>query len=289
MSLSPFRTLIFPGISFVILMGFLYEWIYRKLVARMQNRIGPPFFQPLFDFLKLINKENIIVGSSNITFCAILAFASITTSSLFLPIYGESIISFYGDIFVVIYLLLSTSVFFILTGYLSGSPFGIVGSNREIVLLLLYDFIISISIFMIGWKSEFMISNVPEKLFLSFPFLTAAFIVATQAQLGMSPFNISEAEQEIVSGPLTECSGSTLAMFNLTKAIRLFVIVSLVTILFFNHKNFFDFVLYSSFILIIMTLLRVLTFRFRIDQVFRIYLFMFALALIDILKMVEII
>ena len=52
--------LIFPGGLFLLLAGLVYEWVDRKLVARLQNRIGPRWFQPLADVVKLLAKEEIV-------------------------------------------------------------------------------------------------------------------------------------------------------------------------------------------------------------------------------------
>jgi NADH-quinone oxidoreductase subunit H len=55
-----FNILVFPGIFFLTSLGFIAEYIDRKLSARFQNRIGPPWYQPLADFIKLVAKEDVI-------------------------------------------------------------------------------------------------------------------------------------------------------------------------------------------------------------------------------------
>ena len=57
--------LFFPGGLFLLASGLVYEWVDRKLVARFQNRIGPRWFQPLADFVKLLAKEEIIPTGVN--------------------------------------------------------------------------------------------------------------------------------------------------------------------------------------------------------------------------------
>ena len=52
--------LFFPGGVFLLMSGLFFEWADRKLVARFQNRLGPRWFQPLADFIKLLAKEEII-------------------------------------------------------------------------------------------------------------------------------------------------------------------------------------------------------------------------------------
>ena len=55
-----FNILIFPGFLFLIIAGFAAEYIDRKLYARLQARIGPPWYQPVADFVKLVSKEDIM-------------------------------------------------------------------------------------------------------------------------------------------------------------------------------------------------------------------------------------
>ena len=51
------RLLIFPGLLFAVPAAWFFLWVERKAVARMQGRIGPPFMQPFFDFIKLLGKD----------------------------------------------------------------------------------------------------------------------------------------------------------------------------------------------------------------------------------------
>jgi hypothetical protein len=57
-----FHILVFPGFLFLFIFGFVVEYADRKLYARLQNRVGPPWFQPFADFIKLVSKEEIIPG-----------------------------------------------------------------------------------------------------------------------------------------------------------------------------------------------------------------------------------
>jgi len=55
-----FYVLVFPGLLFSSIVGLLLSGIDRKVVARMQKRIGPPIIQPIYDFFKLLGKETIV-------------------------------------------------------------------------------------------------------------------------------------------------------------------------------------------------------------------------------------
>ena len=101
--------LVFPAGLTLILTGMFYEWIDRKLVARFQNRVGPRWFQPFADMVKLFAKEQITPGLANpfLFFgLPVIAIAGALTSALYVPLMGlEPVHSFPGDLIVTIYLL----------------------------------------------------------------------------------------------------------------------------------------------------------------------------------------
>ena len=84
-----FSILVFPGFLFVCALSFLAEFLDRKLHARLQNRIGPPWFQPFADFIKLMAKEEIIPREANTAmFLAtpVFALAAAITAFLYVQI-----------------------------------------------------------------------------------------------------------------------------------------------------------------------------------------------------------
>ncbi len=100
--------LVFPGGLFLIFGGMIYEWVDRKLVARFQNRIGPRWFQPLADVVKLLSKEEVIPHGVDPNFhhLPVIGLAGALTSALYVPLFGfQPAFSFTGDLIVVIYLL----------------------------------------------------------------------------------------------------------------------------------------------------------------------------------------
>ena len=266
-------------------LSFIYEGIVRKVAARMQNRIGPPIWQPILDFIKLLSKERFeIIGShhSFITFISIMSVASLISIVFMFPLVG--LLNFNWNFILLIYLLVFSTASFILVGLSSPSPYTLVGSTREAILFLAYDLplIIILLYFAMTYKS---LQLLPANLILSFPLLFISFIIITQAKLGLQPFNIGEADQEITAGYLTESSGFELAMFNLAKSMRIFIMVSLATVLFFNPSSIPMFFIYSSIILFVVISLRVALARFRIDQGFKfLWIYLLPLILIDIVK-----
>ena len=134
--------LIFPGFLFCFVAGLLLCGIDRKLVARMQKRVGPPVLQPFYDFFKLCGKETIIpTAASKTTFLAapIVGFAALVVIQLFIPIRGFTPFAVLGDIadvIVILYLLLIPAIATIMGGAASGSPYAGVGLSREMVTII---------------------------------------------------------------------------------------------------------------------------------------------------------
>src|SRR5690606_39698162 len=104
-----FALLIFPAGLFVLVNGLVYHWISRKLVARLHNRVGPRWFQPVADIVKLLANEGIIPAGVNARLFAALpvaALAGARTATLYLPSAGPPpLASFPGAPIVTLYLL----------------------------------------------------------------------------------------------------------------------------------------------------------------------------------------
>ena len=233
-----FNYLIFPGFLFTAVAGLLFSWVDRKVTARVQWRKGPPWYQNFIDVVKLLGKETIIPqGSAKGTFliCPVMGLASITlvSSIVWLNNFTRSE-GFIGDLIVVIYLLAIPSISVILAGFASANPLASLGASREMKLILAYELPFILAIFTPVIKSGGLIKigqilTFQESfgIMLVNPSCIIAFIVAIlcmQAKLGFVPFDMAEAEQEIMAGPFIEYSGPALAMFKLTKSMTLFVL-----------------------------------------------------------------
>ena len=131
--------LVFPGFLFCFLSGLLLCGIDRKLVARMQKRVGPPVLQPFYDFFKLCGKETIIPAAANRTvflLAPLVGLAGLVVIQLFIPIFRFSAFQGIADVIVILYLLLIPALAVILGGAASGSPYAGVGLSREMVTIL---------------------------------------------------------------------------------------------------------------------------------------------------------
>lgn len=294
-----FYILIFPGFAFCVVAGLLIAGIDRKLVARMQKRIGPPILQPTYDFLKLLGKETIIPrhAARKVYLAApVVGLLSLVTVSLFIPIFNFSIFDKpVADLIVIIYLLTIPGVALIIGGSASGSPYAGVGISREMVAILSYELPLVIVLLTIGRKVgmaldgniTFSLKAIVDYQAQYGPMIAQwsmipaaiALLLVIPCKVGSLPFDIAEAEIEICEGPLVEYSGPPLGIFKLNHAIKMFIMTSLFVTLFLSGAgtNFvalnvlIQFALAVVVTFISISVLKAITARLRVEQTFKFY------------------
>ena len=279
-----FYILIFPGFLFLSCFGMIAEFIDRMLYARMQNRIGPPWFQPLADLIKLVAKEEVIPSAANPSMfeaAPLFAMASTVCAFLYLPLWKlGSLSSFNGDLIVVLYLLTIPTLAFFIGGWYSTSLFARIGSVRSLSQLFAYEVplfmgILSCALLANSWSFSEIIAfySAHPGLWLANILGFAVSLVALLGKLEKVPFDIPEAETEIVAGVFTEYSGRRLALLRLTLDIELVVGSALLAAVFlpfgFSFGPVWGFAFFIVKVLMIIALLslcRSIFSRMRIDQ-----------------------
>ena len=283
-------TLVLYGVILTAIIGLVASWIDRKVTARIQYRVGPPFLQPFRDILKLLGKETLVpAGSSKAVFilAPMIGFASVAMASTILWANSNaSQIGFLGDILVVIYLLAIPSISIMIGGFASGNPIARVGASREMKLLLSYELPFILAVLVPIIKSDFSLKlaeiltvqtqNGAFALSVSGILAIIVFVLVMQAKLAFVPFDIPEAETEIISGPLTDYSGTSLALFRLMKNMLLFTLPFFLVILFLGGFHLSGIgILYSVLkyiaILVVVILIRNTNPRLRIDQAMKFF------------------
>ncbi|HZW02544.1 MAG TPA: NADH-quinone oxidoreductase subunit H, partial [Anaerolineaceae bacterium] len=135
--------LLFPSGLFLLLYGMFYEWVDRKLVARFQNRLGPRWFQPLADTVKLLAKEEIIpFGVHPVLFILlpVVALASALAAALYTPLFGfQPAYTFRGDLIVTLYMLSVMTLCLGLAGANTVTRFSLIGATRTLTQLFSYE------------------------------------------------------------------------------------------------------------------------------------------------------
>jgi NADH-quinone oxidoreductase subunit H len=280
-----FNYLVFPGFLFSACIGLIAGWIDRKVTARIQWRVGPPWYQNFVDIIKLLGKETIVPAGAKVTFLLspYLGFLSVVLVATILGMNIHSPLdSFVGDLIVVVYLLIIPAISIIIGASSSRNPLASIGASREMKLVLGYElpFILSIIAVIIKSQGVIQIGQILNHQINSVSNITSwsgvlAFIVAIfcmQAKLGFVPFDMSEAEQEIMAGAMIEYSGLPLAIFKLTKAILLYTLPLFLIVLFWG-KDLSPLFLIGKYllILVIIILIKNTNPRLRIDQALRFF------------------
>ena len=290
---------IFPGGLFALAVGLLFKGLDRRVEARLQRRVGPPLIQPLLDIAKLLTKETLIPKTAvRSVFLAapVVGFAGMAVCAAFIPVPGvfDGLYNM-GDLLVLFYLLPIPAIAIMLGGSASSSPFGAMGFSREMLMMLAYEtplLMILLAVAMLvgkatGTGAEFFLLAIVDwqqgagSLGLNPVMIPAllAYLIFLPGTMGVPPFDIPEAETEVLEGPLLEYGGPLLALFQIGSALKTFVVLGLGVALFFPGTisdfwivNLIWFVFKCLVLMLLsLTLVKSATGRFRIDQAFRFY------------------
>jgi len=292
-----FGLLVYPGLIFAFLTGSMLYWLYRKVRARFQARKGPPWYQVFADVIKLLSKETIIPSTAGKIFflmAPLLAITGCLVSIVLLPMGSQyPTASFTGDLIVILYLLTLPGLALIIAGMNSGSPYGTIGATREASLMIAYELPFALSALTVGiYAGTLSVASIVQAqlsrgAFVShYPLATIAFILCMLPKMGKRPFDIPEAEYEIIAGSLTEYSGVLLGLFEMANAIKWFVIPGFAVVLFFGGStNIVEFLGKCIGVTLILAFIDILYPRFRIDQGFKFFLkIALPIAIIDFVR-----
>jgi len=277
-----FNFIVFPGFLFTAAVGLLASWIDRKVTARVQWRVGPPWYQPFVDLVKLSIKEITVPrGASKLVFffSPLMGLSAVILASTFIWLanieLGAS--GFTGDLIVILYLLTLPAIALILGSSASGNPLASLGASREIKLILAYElpFIIALIVPIIKSNGLLRLTDL-----IAFQAANGAFvsdfsgvlailvaIFCMQAKLGLVPFDMGEAETEIMAGAYIEYSGMLLAILKLTKTMMMVALPVFLTTVFWGGFSIWKYVI----LLVVIILMRNTNPRVRIDQAMRFF------------------
>lgn len=268
------------NLAAALLLSPLAEGIMRKLRAAIHSRIGPPITQPYWDLFKLLGKEDlrstdgtIYGGMPALTLGSVLLLATVV------PMGSAAPLAFAGDLVVVLYVAAISSVLIMLVGFSSGSPYASIGSSREVMMVLCVEPILAVALSVGAFKAgtlalggivNWQVQNGPS---ISMAIGGVAFFLALQAVAGKLPFDIAEAEQEIMGGSLVEQSGPRLALFRWALWAKQLVLAFLLVEVFFPwpRTGFYlaDLLVTGLKVLVVLVLVAVVDVvnpRLRIDQ-----------------------
>jgi len=286
-----FTMLVYPGFTFLFICGLVAQWIDRKVVARLEGRIGPPWFQPLADFIKLMAKEDLLPTGASERVCTalpVVSLAAVLCASLYVPVAWTAAGAFEGDLIVVLFLLSIPALAYFLAGWASVGVYSVIGGNRALLQYFAYEvpFLMALSSPAIV-SGSWSISNIAAQqsrsvwMVLMQPLGFVLAIVGLIGKLKRVPFDIPKAKPEIVAGPLTEFSGPKLAIWHLTMDIQTVVGIFLLVNVFLGGSSTplevpvtwwsdlgggLIFGVKALMILLVLSVVEVLYARLRIDQ-----------------------
>jgi len=282
-----FNLLIFPGFTFLFLCALFFDWVDRRIIARFQERVGPPWFQPLADFIKLLAKEDVLptgVHSQSAALLPILSLAAVLTAGLYVPVGNTVTVSFEGDLIVVLFLLSLPALGYFLAGWISVGVYSLIGGHRSLLQYFSYEvpFLMALAgpaVLSGSWRIASIVEYQAQTTWgvLMQPLGFVLALVGLIGKLKRDPLDIPKAKSEVVAGPLTDFSGRKIALWHLSIYIQTVVGVFLLVNLFFGGSsltgNFFgDFPALLIFgskalgILLLLSMTSVLYARLRIDQ-----------------------
>ena len=298
------QLLIFPGLLFCVVFGVIMAGIDRKLVARMQRRVGPPILQPWYDFVKCCAKETIIPRYAKKAIfigAPYLGLACLIVIALFIPVgsFGSAFTAG-ADLVVILYLLTIAGVTLIIGASSTGSPYASVGLSREMVAMISYELpfvLVLLAVgrvagadsglgctFSLGTIAAYQAANGPLIAHWALIPAAIAMLLVIPCEVGSHPFDIAEAETEICEGALAEYSGHPLGVLRLSHYVKMYIMTALFCAMFLGGITvglagtvgvvvdvLIFLVLCGVVSFICMTLPHAVCARLRVEQVFKFY------------------
>jgi NADH-quinone oxidoreductase subunit H len=254
-------------ISILMLLDIFLVWVERKVVSRFQDRIGPnrvgPFglIQPFADIIKLLIKEDITPGGADkvvYNLAPILSMMSVLILWAVVPL-APQILGVDADLNVgVLYIIAAGAIgtlSIIMAGWASNNKFSLIGAFREVAVMLSFEIpMLAVMLIPTLFAGSMGIARIIDAQDIWFVFLAPLaaliFFIAAIAELGRAPFDMGEAESEIVAGYNIEYSGMKFGMFYAGELLHAFTFGGFWAILFFGGYRFFGLEQVSPFLAI---------------------------------------
>jgi formate hydrogenlyase subunit 4 len=276
------------NVAEVLLVAPLAQGVMRKITARIQSRQGPPILQPYYDLLKLLGKEDIESGESPAMqrFAAYLALATVLTVACFVPMGFAAPMESAGDVILLIYLLTLCGICMLLAGLAAGSTYSLVGISREMMTMITLEPLLAIALIIGSERAASLRLDavLGGSLWLgggapwSALIICAVMLISFQAFAQRQPFDVAEAETELMDGPLMEYSGPKLAVFKYAQMAKLVAYSGLFVALFIPWGSglvaplgWLLFWVKVFALVLLVTLVSATHARYRIDQAIRIF------------------
>ncbi|MBN2031339.1 NADH-quinone oxidoreductase subunit H [bacterium] len=258
-----------------LIIGIFFLGLSRKIMARIQWRYGPPITQPVIDVIRLFSQKSVSHGKL-FNLGIIFSLAGSLVLVLFLPLAQICPLSGSGGMLVILYMMLLAPLGIALSGGESANPNTSIGISRKFILALGYEvpLLLILLALMTHYKTISIVHIVSIQqntgwAFVSLPLLLSgiAYVLILPAILGIRPFEVVQASQEISSGPMAEYGGPFLALATIQHALSLFIGIALFVNLFLGGAgNLLIFFLKMLVVFVLVLFVNAALPRLRIEQ-----------------------
>ena len=265
-----------PIIALVV--GLFFLGLARKIMARIHWRYGPPLIQPVIDMIRLFYQKSVSHGLM-FDLGIVLSLAGSIVVVLFLPLGGIAPLSSSGGLLVILYIMLLSPLGMAISGGQGANPNISIGISRKLILALGYEvpLLLILLAVMTHYKTISIVQVVNAQQsttwsIISLPlfFSGLSYFLILPAILGIRPFDVSTAPQEISSGLMVEYGGKYLAMVTLEHAFVLFISIALFVNLFLGGAaNPVSFLVKMLMVFMLGLCINAVFPRFRIEQAIR--------------------
>ena len=264
--------IISPLLAFIV--GVFLLGLSRKIMARIHWRYGPPLVQPVIDVIKLFCQNSVSHGGM-FSLGVILSLAGSIVVVLFLPFGGICPLASSGGLLVILYIMLFAPLGIALSGGEGANPNISIGISRKFILSLGYEvpLLLILLAVMTHYKTISIVEVVKSQQISSWAIISLplflpgiAYFLILPAILGIRPFDVIQAPQEIASGPIVEYGGKYLALATIQHAFSLFIGLSLFVNLFLGGGNVVTFSIKMLAVFVVCLFINAVFPRFRIEQ-----------------------
>ncbi len=287
---------VFVNVLLFLLLAPLFDGVIRKITARVQSRQGPPLVQPYYDLLKLLGKERVDrPGPGRSGWPRRSPSPRSWPSPPSFPSAPGNGLAGRVDVLTLVYLLTLGGVSVLLGALASRNTFAAIGASREMVTMIMVEPVLAMTLIMgaVRGRSLGLGAAVFSTSALGYGVSTAvmlvAYLAALQAFVAKQPFDIAEAEIEVLEGPFIEYSGPDYALFRYYMMMKQMVYAWLFAAVFLPFLrtgsyagNILTQLLGTLLVFAVIALVGSTNPRLRIDQAVKIYAGLIVVALVAV-------
>ena len=299
--------IIFILVNAVLLGAAVITWTERRLLGRFQNRVGPnrwgPFglFQPFADLFKLLTKEDLTPSGADrivFTLVPIAMVAPLILMTAVIPFaQNTALASLHVGVLYLLAISSVTTIAIFMAGWSSNNRYAMFGAARAVAVLISYEVPVVLSLLGVVMVAGSMsLGSIVEAQALPFllvqPLAFLVFMAGMSAELNRTPFDVAEAESEIIAGYHTEYSGIKFALIQAAEFGGVVVVSAIIGTLFLGgwagprseYLGWLWFLLKTGVVVFLFIWLRATYPRLRIDQIMAFsWKFLLPLSLINLL------